>query len=140
MGFSLPGAIAAQLVFSEKKIVAMCGDGSFLMNVQELETAVRLKLPIIIVVWVDKEYGLIALKQKMEFGQTGFTKFENPDFVMLAESFGANGFKVNSVHEFETVLNKAIQLTDVPAVIAIDVDYSRNSVLLNDEYCNLPSM
>jgi len=139
MGFSLPGALAAQLVFPEKKIVAMCGDGSFLMNVQELETAVRLKLPIIIVVWVDKEYGLIALKQKMEFGQSAFTKFENPDFVMLAKSFGAIGYMVNSVPEFEIVLKKAIKSIDVPIVIAIDVDYSRNTVLLNDEYCNLPS-
>ncbi len=139
MGFSLPGALAAQIVFPEKKVVAMCGDGSFLMNVQELETAVRLKLPIIIVVWVDKEYGLIALKQKMEFGQSGFTKFENPDFVMLAKSFGAIGYMVNSVPEFEIVLKKAIKSIDVPVVIAIDVDYSRNTVLLNDEYCNLPS-
>lgn len=138
MGFSLPGAIAAQIVFPERKIVAMCGDGSFLMNVQELETAVRLKLPIIIIVWVDEEYGLIALKQKMEFGQTGFTKFGNPDFVMLAESFGATGFKINSASEFETVLNKSIKSIDGPVVIAVDVDYSRNSVLLNDEYCNLP--
>ena len=139
MGFSLPGAISAQLVFPERKIVSMCGDGSFLMNVQELETAVRLKLPIIIIVWVDKEYGLIALKQKMEFGQSGFTKFENPDFVMLAESFGATGFNVKSVTEFEESLIKAIKSTDMPTVIAVDVDYSRNSVLLNDEYCNLPS-
>jgi len=138
MGFSLPGAIAAQLVFPERKIVSMCGDGSFLMNVQELETAVRLKLPIIIIVWVDEEYGLIALKQKMEFGQTGFTKFGNPDFVMLAESFGATGFKVNSVSEFEESLKKATTM-DRPVVIAVNVDYSRNSVLLNDEYCNLPS-
>jgi len=139
MGFSLPGAIAAQIVFPEKKIVAMCGDGAFLMNVQELETAVRLKLPVIIVVWVDKEYGLIALKQKMEFGRSGFTKFENPDFVMLAKSFGAIGYKVNSAPEFEIVLKKAIKSIDVPVVIAVDVDYSRNNVLLNDQYCNLPS-
>lgn len=138
MGFSLPGAIAAQLVFPERKIVSMCGDGSFLMNVQELETAVRLKLPIIIVVWVDEEYGLIALKQKMEFGQTGFTKFGNPDFVMLAESFGATGFKANSISEFEEALKKSIKSVNGPTVIAVDVDYSRNSILLNDEYCNLP--
>jgi len=110
------------------------------MNVQELETAVRLKLPIIIIVWVDEEYGLIALKQKMEFGQTGFTKFRNPDFVMLAESFGATGFKVNSVSEFEEVLNTSVKSINGPVVIAVDVDYSRNSILLNDEYCNLPSM
>jgi len=138
MGFSLPGAIAAQLVHPEKNIVSMCGDGAFLMNVQELETAVRLKLPIIIVVWVDEEYGLIALKQKMEFGKTGFTKFGNPDFVKLAESFGATGFKVNSTEEFERIFEKATHATDGPTVIAVNVDYSRNSVLLNDEYCDLP--
>ena len=138
MGFSLPGAIAAQLVHSEKNIVSMCGDGSFLMNVQELETAVRLKLPIIIVIWIDEEYGLIALKQKMEFGKTGFTKFGNPDFVKLAESFGATGFKVNSTEEFERIFEKATHATDGPTVIAVNVDYSRNSVLLNDEYCDLP--
>ena len=75
----------------------------------------------------------------MEFGQSAFTKFENPDFVMLAKSFGAIGYMVNSVPEFEIVLKKAIKSIDVPVVIAIDVDYSRNTVLLNDEYCNLPS-
>ena len=139
MGFSLPGAIAAQIVFPEKNIVAMCGDGAFLMNVQELETAVRLKLPIIIVVWVDGEYGLIALKQKMEFGQTGFTKFTNPDFVKLAESFGATGFKVSSTKEFEEIFEKSTHMIDGPVIIAVDVDYSRNSILLNDEYCDLPS-
>jgi acetolactate synthase-1/2/3 large subunit len=139
MGFSIPGSIAAQLVFPEKKIVAMCGDGSFLMNIQELETAVRLKLPIIIIVWVDEEYGLIALKQKMEFGKSGFTKFKNPDFLMLAKSFGAIGYKINSTEEFQLILKKALKSVDIPVVIAIDVDYTRNSILLNDEYCNLPS-
>jgi acetolactate synthase-1/2/3 large subunit len=109
------------------------------MNVQELETAVRLKLPIIIVVWVDGEYGLIALKQKMEFGQTGFTKFTNPDFVKLAESFGATGFKVSSTKEFEEIFEKSTHMIDGPVIIAVDVDYSRNSILLNDEYCDLPS-
>jgi acetolactate synthase-1/2/3 large subunit len=138
MGFSVPGAIAAQLVFPEKKVVAMCGDGSFLMNIQELETAVRLKLPIIIIVWVDNEYGLISLKQKMEFGKSGFTKFNNPDFVMLAESFGAKGYKVNSAAEFQPTLIEASKSVDVPVIIAVEVDNSRNTVLLNDEYCNLP--
>lgn len=139
MGFSVPGAIAAQLVFPDKTIVVMCGDGAFLMNIQELETAVRLKLPIIIIVWCDNEFGLIALKQKMEFGQTDFTKFRNPDFVKLAESFGAIGYKINSTEEFLSSLNKAKQSIDTPVIIAVDIDYSRNSILFNDEYCNLPS-
>jgi len=139
MGFSVPGAIAAQLVFPNKTIVVMCGDGAFLMNIQELETAVRLKLPIIIIVWCDNEFGLIALKQEMEFGQTCFTKFRNPDFVKLAESFGAIGYKVNSTDEFLSSLDKAKQSENTPVIIAVDVDCSRNSILLNDEYCNLPS-
>lgn len=63
MGFALPGAIAAQLTRQNQKVVAMCGDGGFLMNVQEIETAVRLKLPIIIIVWCDRDYGMISLKQ-----------------------------------------------------------------------------
>ena len=140
MGFSLPGAIAAQLVFPDIKVVSMCGDGSFLMNVQELETAVRLKLPIIIVVWCDKEYGLIALKQEMEFGRKGFTEFNNPDFVTLAKTFGAIGYKVKSTEEFSIVLEKAKQSTEIPVIIAVDVDYSRNSILLNNDYCGLPSI
>ena len=132
MGFSMPGAIAAQIVYPERKIVAMCGDGSFLMNVQELETAVRYKLPIIIVVWCDKEYGLISLKQMDEFGKKAFTEFTNPDFEALAKSFGAVGHHVKTTEEFPKILEKAKQSKDIPVVIAIDVDYSRNHLLLED--------
>jgi acetolactate synthase-1/2/3 large subunit len=132
MGFSVPGAIAAQLVYPERKIVAMCGDGSFLMNVQELETAVRYKLPIIIVVWCDREYGLISLKQMDEFGKKAFTEFTNPDFETLAKSFGAEGHHVKTTEEFPKILEKAKQSKDIPVVIAIDVDYSRNHLLLED--------
>ena len=81
MSFALPGAIAAQIAFPERKVVAMCCDGGFLMNVQELETAVRLRLPMIIVVWWDREFGVISLKQIEEFGKKAFTEFNNPDFV-----------------------------------------------------------
>ncbi len=132
MGFSVPGAIAAQLVYPERKIVAMCGDGSFLMNVQELETAVRYKLPIIIIVWCDKEYGLISLKQMDEFGKKAFTEFNNPDFETLAKSFGAIGYKVKNTEEFSEILEKAKQSKEIPVLIAIDVDNSRNHVLLED--------
>lgn len=136
MGFSVPGAIAAQIVYPERKIVAMCGDGSFLMNVQEIETAVRYKLPIIIVVWCDKEYGLISLKQMDEFGKKAYTEFNNPDFEMLAQSFGAIGYKVKSTAEFSEILEKAKESKDVPVVISIDVDYSRNKILLDDNISN----
>jgi acetolactate synthase-1/2/3 large subunit len=130
MGFALPGAISAQLVKPKQKVVAMCGDGSFLMNVQEVETAVRLNLPIIIVVWCDYDFGIISLKQSMEFGRSAYTKFNNPDFVKLAESFGAIGYRAKTTEEFFKILEKAKDSTSVPVIIAIDVDYSANSILL----------
>jgi acetolactate synthase I/II/III large subunit len=130
MGFALPGAISAQLVKPKRKVVAMCGDGSFLMNVQEVETAVRLHLPIIIVVWCDYDFGIISLKQSMEFGRSAYTKFNNPDFVKLAESFGAIGYRAKTTEEFSKILEKAKDSTSVPVIIAIDVDYSANSILL----------
>ena len=134
MGFALPGAIAAKLVYPKKNIVAMTGDGGFLMNVQEIETAVRLKLPIIVIIWVDDDLNLISLKETQEFGKSVYTKFGNPNFVELAKSFGALGYNVKSVEEFSQVLNDAKSVTDKPIVIAVDVDYSRNAVLLDDNF------
>lgn len=134
MGFALPGAIAAKLVHPEKTIVAMTGDGGFLMNVQEIETAVRLKLAIIVVVWADGDLNLISLKEIHEFGKSAFTKFGNPDFVNLAESFGAVGFHVKSTNEFSQTLEKAKAIQDRPVIITVDVDYSRNAVLLDDDF------
>ena len=104
------------------------------MNVQELETAVRLKLSIIVVIWCDKDLGLISLKQLDEFGKTSNTKFENPDFVMLAESFGAIGHHAKSVKEFEEMLEAAKQEKEKPVIIAVDVNYSRNRILLDDNF------
>jgi acetolactate synthase I/II/III large subunit len=137
MGFALPAAIAAQLVKPNQKIVAMCGDGGFLMNVQEVETAVRLQLPIIIIIWCDSDFGLISLKQIEEFGRSAFTKFSNPDFVKLAESFGAIGYNVESTEGFSQVLEKAKRSTNVPVIISTKVDYSRNRLLLNDNFTAL---
>lgn len=134
MGFSVPGAIASQIVFPERKVVALCGDGSFLMNVQEIETATRLKLPIIIIVWCDSGYGLIRLKEMEEYGKDAFTQFNNPDFVKLAQSFGAIGYRVNSSKEFPKILEEAKKSKDKPVIIAIDVDYSRNRLLLHDDF------
>ena len=134
MGFSVPGAIASQIVYPERKIVALCGDGSFLMNVQEIETASRLKLPVIIIVWVDGGYGLISLKEMDEYGKDAFTRFDNPDFVKLAESFGAVGYRVKTSEEFPKILEEAKKSKDKPVIIAIDVDYSRNKLLLHDDF------
>jgi acetolactate synthase-1/2/3 large subunit len=134
MGFALPGAIAAQLAFPERKVVAMCGDGGFLMNVQEIETAVRLKLPVIIVIWCDREFGVIALKQIDEFGKKAFTEFNNPDFVKLASSFGAIGYAVKSTVKFPDILEQAKMSKDIPVIISVDIDYSRNKILLDDNF------
>ena len=112
----------------------MCGDGGFLMNVQEIETAVRLKLPIIIIVWCDRDYGMISLKQIDEFGKSAFTRFNNPNFVTLAQSFGAMGYDVKSTKDFRNVLKKAKESIDIPVIISIDVDYSRNRILLDDNF------
>jgi acetolactate synthase-1/2/3 large subunit len=136
MGFSVPGAIASQIVYPDRKVVAMCGDGSFLMNVQEIETACRLNLPIIIIVWVDGGYGLISLKEMDEYGKDAFTRFNNPDFVKLAQSFGAIGYHAKSSEEFPKILEEAKKSKDRPVIIAIDVDYSRNKLLLHDDFEN----
>ena len=134
MGFALPGAITAQLEFPSQKVVAMCGDGGFLMNVQELETAVRLELPIIVVVWCDSDFGVISTKQSLELGKSVFTRFQNPDFVKLAESFGAIGYRVDRTEDFKHVLKKAKASLKTPVIIAIDIDASRNQLLfeMND--------
>jgi len=129
MGFALPGAIAAQLAFPNRKVIAMCGDGGFLMNVQELETAVRLELPIIVVVWCDSDLGVISTKQSLELGKSIFTRFQNPDFVKLAESFGAIGYKIKQTSDFKTILQEAKASLKKPVIIAIDIDASRNKLL-----------
>ncbi len=129
MGFALPGAIAAQLANPIRRVVAMCGDGGFLMNVQELETAVRLALPIIIVIWCDSDFGVISTKQNLELGKSIFTKFQNPDFVKLAESFGAIGYKVKKTAEFRSILEQAKESLNKPVVIAVDIDATRNKFL-----------
>ena len=134
MGFAVPGAIAAKIVYPDRNIVAMCGDAGFLMNVQELETAARLKIPIIIVIWCDRDLGLISLKQLDEFGKTSHTKFDNPDFVYLAKSFGAIGHHVKSVKEFEEKLQEAKLEKERVTIIAVDVNYSRNRVLIDDSF------
>jgi acetolactate synthase-1/2/3 large subunit len=134
MGFALPGAISAQLVKPKQKVVAMCGDGGFLMNIQELETAVRLQLPIIIIIWCDSDFGMISLKQIDEFGKSAFTRFNNPDFVKLAESFGAYGYNVKSTRDFPKILQKAKESKDRPVVISTGVDYSRNRILVDNTF------
>jgi acetolactate synthase I/II/III large subunit len=91
-------------------------------------------LPVIIIVWCDRDYGMISLKQIDEFGKSAFTRFNNPDFVTLAQSFGAIGYDVKSTKDFRNVLERAKESIEVPVIISIDVDYSRNRILLDDNF------
>ncbi|MEF3193628.1 MAG: acetolactate synthase large subunit [Halothiobacillaceae bacterium] len=125
MGIALPGAIAAKLARPERTVVAATGDGGFLMNVQELETAKRLGTPIIVLVWNDGGYGLIEWKQMAQFGRPAFVRFGNPDFVKLAEAFGVRGFRIEPGVSLQDVLREAIASQEI-CVIDVPVDYSEN--------------
>lgn len=125
MGFALPGAIAAKLARPERRVLAMMGDGSFLMNSQELETAVRERVPFVVLVLVDEEYGLITWKMELELGRHSHTRFTNPDLVAYAESFGARGHLIKAADELLPTLRRALD-EDAVTVIACPVDYSEN--------------
>ncbi|MBT2390290.1 acetolactate synthase large subunit [Streptomyces sp. ISL-1] len=125
MGFALPGAIAAKLARPERRVLAMMGDGSFLMNSQELETAVRERIPLVVLVLVDEEYGLITWKMELELERHSHTHFTNPDFVSYAESFGARGYQIKAADELLPTLRRALD-DDGVSVIACPVDYSEN--------------
>jgi acetolactate synthase I/II/III large subunit len=123
MGFALPTAIACKLVYPERAVVAVAGDGGFMMNCQELETAVRLRTPIVNVVWENGEFGSIAWKQDKKFGRHFDVEFGNPDFVRLAESFGMPAWRCGSAQEFAPRLREALSL-DLPSLIVVPIDYS----------------
>jgi acetolactate synthase-1/2/3 large subunit len=123
MGFALPTGIAAKLVHPELKVVTVSGDGGFLMNSQELETAVRLRTPVVNVIWENGQFGSIAWKQDKKFGRHFDVGFGNPDFVKLAEAFGIPGWRCSSAEEFSRRLTDALAL-DVPSVIVVPIDYS----------------
>jgi acetolactate synthase-1/2/3 large subunit len=129
MGFALPGAIGAKLAHPERRVVAVCGDAGFLMNVQELETAVRLGLAIVVMVWVDGEYGLIKWKQQNQFaGRHSDLAFNNPDFVKLAEAFGMWGRVIDGPGQIGEALAEAFAQRG-PALVAVPVDYAENHLL-----------
>lgn len=128
MGFALPGAIGAKIVHPDRRVLAICGDGGFLMNVQELETAKRIGANIVVLIWEDKEYGLIRWKQENQFGRHSDLRFDNPDFVKLAEAFGCRGFRVENSRDLQGVLEEAFGF-DVPVLISVPVDYRENRIL-----------
>jgi acetolactate synthase I/II/III large subunit len=125
MGIAIPGAIAAKLVAPDRKIVAVTGDGGFMMNSQELETALREKTPFVTLIFNDGGYGLIEWKQQNYFGESHFVRFTNPDFVKYAESMGLKGYRVESTADFMPTLKEALA-QDVPTVIDCPIDYREN--------------
>jgi len=128
MGIALPGAIGAKMIRPERTVVAVTGDAGFLMNVQEIETAVRCHTPVIILIWHDDHYGLIQWKQQARFGRESHVSFGNPDFVRLAESFGAKGYRIEAADELAPALKRAKEDNTV-VIIDCPVDYSENMKL-----------
>lgn len=125
MGFAVPAAIAAKLVYPERKVLAACGDGGFLMNVQELETGHRLGTDVVYLIFNDNGYGLIKWKQMGKYNNEFGVDLGNPDFVKLAESFGARGYRVNDASELAPILHEAYSGPG-SAVIDVPVDYREN--------------
>ncbi|MDH3634194.1 MAG: acetolactate synthase large subunit [Gammaproteobacteria bacterium] len=128
MGIGLPGAIAAKLAFPDRTALTVTGDAGFLMNSQEIETALRIGTAIIILVWNDSKYGLIKWHQDRRFGRDTQIEFNNPDLVQYAESFGATGYRVESADDLLPTLRQAIA-DDTVVLIDCPVDYSENMKL-----------
>lgn len=130
MGAGLPSAMTVNLLYPDKKVVAVCGDGGFMMNSQELETAVRLGLNLVVIILNDQSYGMIKWKQEdMGFKDFGLD-FKNPDFIQYAQSYGAHGYRPGSDEELQEVLEKTLNSPGVH-VIDLQVDYSLNHPILN---------
>jgi len=125
MGIALPGAIGAKLLYPHRRVLAACGDGGFLMNCQEMETATRARTPIVCLVFNDRTYGLIKWKQELRFGRSAYVDFDNPDFVGLAHSFGWNGVRLEAAAELAPALAEAFTAAK-PTLIDCRVDYFEN--------------
>lgn len=130
MGAGLPSALAAKMLYPERKVVSINGDGGFMMNSQELETAVRLRLDLVVLILNDAAYGMIKWKQQgLGFPNYGLD-YGNPDFIRYAESFGAKGYRPESVADFQTIFARVIHEKGVQ-IIDLAVDYSMNHEILN---------
>ena len=125
MSFALPGALGVKLARPDSKVLAVVGDGAFLMNSQEIETAVRERIPLVVLIWEDGGYGLIEWKMDLELGEHYYVKFGNPDIVSYAESFGAKGYRIKSAEELLPTLRAALD-DDGVSLICCPVDYSDN--------------
>jgi acetolactate synthase-1/2/3 large subunit len=132
MGAGLPSAMMAAMLYPNRRVMAVCGDGGFMMNSQELETAVRLKLNLVVLILDDSAYGMIRWKQAVDkFADYGMT-FGNPDFVLYAQSYGANGHRVESVNDLVPTLDRAFAAGGVH-LVAVPIDYSENTRVLVEE-------
>jgi acetolactate synthase I/II/III large subunit len=132
MGAGLPSAMAAKMVYPDRNVVAVCGDGGFMMNSQEIETAVRLNLNIVVIIISDNAFGMIKWKQAgMGFENFGMD-MTNPDFVKLADAYGARGWRPSSTAEFQSMLKQALLEPGVD-IIELAIDYSENHAILNKE-------
>jgi acetolactate synthase-1/2/3 large subunit len=128
MGIAVPGAVGAKLAFPDRAIVAVTGDAGFMMNSQEIETALRSETPFVILIWNDNQYGLINWKQKRRYGRPAYIDFKNPNFVKYAEAFGATGIRITAADELLPALKTALAANTV-TVIDCPVDYSENDRL-----------
>jgi acetolactate synthase I/II/III large subunit len=132
MGAGLPSAIAAKLLNPHRRVLAVCGDGGFMMNSQELETAVRLRLDLVVLIIDDSAYGMIRWKQAVDgYADFGMT-FDNPDFVTYAESYKARGHRITSTADLVPTLEKSFAAGGVH-LIAVPIDYRENTRVFVDE-------
>ena len=125
MAFALPGALGVKLAMPNVKVLAVAGDGAFLMNSQEIETAVRERIPLVVLIWEDGGYGLIEWKMDLELGEHHYVSFTNPDIMKYAESFGAKGYRITAADQLLPTL-RAAMADDGVSLIACPVDYSEN--------------
>jgi len=135
MGIAVPGAIAARLAYPQRRVMAVTGDAGFMMNSQEIETAMRCRLPIVILIWNDGGYGLISWKQLNQFQRTSNVDFTNPDFVQYAKAFGGKGFRVERTEDLPAILEEALASNTV-SIIDCPVDY-RENIKLTEQMGNL---
>jgi acetolactate synthase-1/2/3 large subunit len=132
MGAGLPSAMMAALLYPKRRVMAVCGDGGFMMNSQELETAVRLKLNLVVLILEDRAYGMIRWKQAVDdFPDHGMT-FNNPDFVRYADAYGAQGHRVEAVDHLVPTLDRAFNSGGVH-LVSVPIDYSENTRVLVQE-------
>jgi acetolactate synthase-1/2/3 large subunit len=131
MGAGLPSAMCAALLFPKRKVVAVCGDGGFLMNSQELETAVRIGLNLVVVILRDDGYGMIQWKQDAMGLQSYGLKFNNPDFVKYAEAYGATGVRITKAGELLPALRSALDAGGIH-ILDVPIDYSENRIFTRE--------